>query len=214
LEIDPDSSPDEDTSTCFGSISCNNYNQCYFDGKRCASKPATPQCKKFAPIPIKRVTASTTHDPIPGFDFGVASLLDDDPKSSWQPKSTHRGGVGASLEFELESPTPVARMRIRNGFQYHDRKFGDLFTGNNRVELLAIWLGSPSALAEWRNEETRTDSSVWHVLALDHTRDRQQALDLPTNLVSVIHIEIAAIAHGTKWNDVAISDIRFERCAN
>lgn len=213
--------PDDPDTVCYGSTACNAYAACTWDGTVCASEAAPKQaCSRYETIPIKSIGATSTHDPIPGVDFGVASLTDDDPRTSWQPAPNYKGGRGARIEVVFEAPVAVARLRIRNGFQRKDAKWGDLFTGNNRVALLALWRGSKGELAivdgdaEVVGDGGEDLRTKWFVMALDHRRPKEQIIELHRDKLGEVTLELGAIAFGTTWNDLAISDLRFERCVD
>lgn len=203
----------EPSNICSGLTVCGDYGGCHWDGKRCASTPPLVKpCAIYAPIAVQVVSASSVHPAIEGFDFGPMSLVDDDPRTSWQPAARYGGGARVRLRFVFEAPVAVARMRIRNGFQFTDKRFGDLFIGNNRVEHLAIWRGPPASLPEGPWVDDAYTGLAWHAVALDYAKRGEQVVELHGDVMSEVNLEIVDIAHGTKWNDLAISDLRFERC--
>jgi|GEM_PF-2112078 len=200
---------------CQESHVCDDFGQCHFDGKGCGSKRPEQTCKTFAPVVVKAVTASSTHKPGAGYTFEAGALTDNDPKTSWQPHPEFDGGVGEWLRFELEGPTEIVRVHIRNGFQHKDAKFGDLFKANNRIELLALWRGKADEFSRWYDEDTReTVTPNWFATNIDYSKAKEQVIDLPYTTLSTIILQIGAVEHGRLWNDLAISDIRFERCAD
>ena len=145
-------------------------------------------------------TASSEHKATPPYRFGVAQLVDGDTATSWQPQSTPsvaggRGGAGETIILKLPHSVRLARLEIANGFQLRDR-LGDLWRMNNRVREVAIRAGGVTIVTPVADEAT---SAV--------------ALPLPPVDADTIELEILDVTKGTRWNDLAVSEVRVFGCA-
>lgn len=149
--------------------------------------PALPEV-----LPIKRIVASSTQGSFTGktglkYNFDPQNLADGDLKSSWQTK----GSGPAWLDIEFESPVQIVAFEIANGFQWNNAEYGDLFTQNARVKQLTIT--AENAPKQVFNIE---DSRGW------------QTFDLSLN-TSKLRITVSQSTAGSRWKDIALSEIRF-----
>lgn len=145
----------------------------------------------LAPIPVREAVASSVLPPWKGYRFSAAQLVDGDLTTSWQPLDKRRGGVGQWFELRLPAGALVAGLDLANGLQKRDA-LGDLFVLNNRVAHARIELSDG------------TD----HALALAADRRGFHEVRWSPRAVTWIRVHVEAIHRGTKWNDLAVSEVR------
>ena len=125
-----------------------------------------------------------------GYTFGPENLIDGSNRTCWQPVRTESGGVGQWFEVRLGGLMEVRRIRIANGFQTHDR-FGDEFQLNNRLQEVLM----------------RTSDGSTQVLTFGPEARGFQSFDVRVKRTSSLRFEVISIHPGTKWNDLAVSEI-------
>jgi hypothetical protein len=141
-----------------------------------------------APRPIVgTATASSEHDPWKDYTFAAANLVDDNPLTSWQPRSEERGTV----TLQLDGEHVVDALEVANGFQRTDA-LGDLFLLNRRVASALVQL----------------DGGAFTVMRFAADRRGYSRLELGGRKARTMTLQLLATHPGAKWQDPAISDIR------
>lgn len=182
-------------AACAGANACKVHGACRAFGGVCVSRADVPVTACHATSVTGIVaTASSEHKATPPYRFAVAQLVDGNVATSWQPQST-RGGVGEKIVLKLPHRVRLARLEIANGFQLRDR-LGDLWRMNNRVREVAVRAGGVTLVTPVADEAT---SAV--------------VLPLPPVDADTIELEILAATRGTRWADLAISELRVFGCA-
>ena len=133
------------------------------------------------------------------FDFNPKNVLDDNPETAWQPSGS---GVGEWIEFypvrvksEGIGAYSITSIKILNGYQYNDSKHGDLYYKNNRIaQMTIIWNYSEGKSG--RKAVTLKDVKGWQTI--------------PVNIPggARIRLQVDSIYKGSKWNDMAVSDVK------
>ncbi len=133
-------------------------------------------------------SASSTHKPGAGYTFVPSNLTDGDLATSWQTAKGAHGPHWVRLDFARA--ITITAVDIANGFQVQDR-FGDEFTLNSRIATgrLRFSDGSEQPIAFDSDAEGYT---------------RFPVADVTTNSVTIL---IDSEHLGTKWHDVAVSEV-------
>jgi hypothetical protein len=136
------------------------------------------------------VTASTTMKDWRQYNFIAPNLIDDNLWTSWQPTTKPSGGVNDWLKLTFSAPQTLSAFEISNGFRRID-DFGDLYVMNNRVKTATLEFSDgtslPIELKDRPNEET---------------------VVLPEpKTTSWVKLTVNSIYKGSKWNDLAISEL-------
>lgn len=135
------------------------------------------------------IAASSEHAPNPGYTFVATNLVDGALNTSWQPASSdHISPKWIRLDFDGE--VTVTSVAIANGFQAKDR-YGDEFLLNSRI-----------AMARLRFE----DSSEVPIRFADNARGYARFV-IPKKTTRSLELLVDGTYAGTKWNDLAISEI-------
>lgn len=144
----------------------------------------------FEPVVLRpvRVTASSSQPPSAGYTYETDNLLDGNLATSWQPAKTDHGPHWITLE--LADELTVTDVGIANGFQTRDR-FGDEFLLNRRIARARLRFDDASELAIHFD---RNDRAYVHTAVPDKT----------TRSITVLVDETYP---GSKWNDLAVSEI-------
>lgn len=143
---------------------------------------------RHLPVSVK---ASSVLPPWKGYRFNAEQLVDGDLTTSWQPLDKRRGGVDQWFELELGSVAPISELWIANGLQRTDR-LGDLFVMNNRVARARVTFSDGTEAMFWLPADTREYTKV-------------KFLAHPTRS---IRVTVEGIHRGSKWNDLAVSEVR------
>jgi hypothetical protein len=144
----------------------------------------------------------TIGKPIPNsgeFTFDAENMVDGNLTTSWQTSTPHDSGV----LVEFNNPVNLVKLRIANGFQFMNHpRFGNLLEKNSRVRGMALAM-----------EVKDSDGSISTVTKEIELRDRTEAgyddVALEQNNVLRIAFKPLSIYPGSKWADLAISEVIF-----
>jgi hypothetical protein len=137
------------------------------------------------------ITASSTLAPWKHYVFSVDGLLDDNLWSSWQPQRKRKGGVGEWVKLAFTSPQTVTGFEIYNGFRLID-ELGDLYAMNNRIKEAELQF---------------SDGTKMPITFEDKPVQATIALPTPKTGIRWITLTVKSIYKGSKWNDLAISEL-------
>lgn len=163
-----------------------------------AGKPTTPsrpaaqasRVPSAMPVTITTVTASSTHASGAGYTFTASNLTDGNLATSWQP---HDSGSPAWVRLTFASDITVTSIKIANGFQTNDN-LGDEFILNSRIAKARIKFSD--------------DTEIPIQFASDARGFVQ--FRVPSKLTRSVTLIVDAVHHGTRWNDLAVSEIEVE----
>jgi len=179
-------------ASCASSKACTDHKACTaFFGMCATSHPPEPQCRQLELTGLT-ASASSTHKPSAPYTFDASNLLDRDLRTSWQPASK-KGGVGETITLTLPRAAVVFALGVGNGFQRRDT-LGDLWSMNNRAARIAVTVGKETVVG------TLGDGLG--------TRE----LRLPAVSTTTVTLEILSIEKGSRWNDLALSELRLYVC--
>lgn len=125
-----------------------------------------------------------------GYSFRPELAFDGRLDTSWQPQ---RPGVGAWIRIEFRRQVVVEGLDVANGFQREDA-LGDLFVQNARVARAHVKLCG------------HEDEPI--ALAFDPDRRGFSRFTFPATTTDCLTLVVDEISPGTRWPDVAISEIR------
>ncbi len=141
-----------------------------------------------AAVRVSSASAASFEPAFKAYTFGADQAIDGDLGTSWQPK---KGGANPWLELRFDKPTAVSALEIGNGFQRED-DLGDLFPMNRRATAITVAAGGKT-----------------FKLTLDGNLRGYQLLVLPEAVTTeAVRITVTATAEGTRWKNVAISEVR------
>lgn len=151
-----------------------------------SSKPAPKDSTVVVAKPT-RVTASSSHKADPTYTFTPNNMTDGDLKSSWQPASAARP-TWVRLDFPRE--ITVTSIGIANGFQTTDQ-LGDEFMLNSRIA---------------KGRARFSDNSE---IKIEFEQDARGFVrfDVPQKGTRSVTIFVDDVFRGTKWNDLAVSEV-------
>lgn len=156
----------------------------------CSQARDSPPQPSAAEIPrvlrAARVFASSEHGPNPGYTFVASNLVDGDLGTSWQPATS----ALASVQLDYDTEVIVSEIAVANGFQARDR-YGDEFLLNRRVARGRLRFSDATEVPV----QFTADARGYTRFAIDHKRTRS------------IELLVDDTFAGTKWNDLAISEI-------
>ena len=160
----------------------------------CSSKDSKPAIEKqsepkASQLHVARVTASSAQGPSVGYTFVATNLLDGALETSWQPAKNDRGPHWVRLELDEEMT--VTSVAIANGFQTKDR-YGDEFLMNRRIASGRLRFGDGAEVP------IRFAADARGLVKFPIERKQTRSVEL---LVDETH-------DGTKWKDLAISEIQ------
>lgn len=139
-------------------------------------------------VRVASARASSFEPALQGYSFDAGQAIDGDLGTSWQPK---KAGGNPWLELVLDQATTVTALEIGNGFQRVDG-LGDLFPMNRRATAITVAAGGKT-----------------FKLTLNGDLRGHQLVVLPEPVkTDVIRITVTATAEGTRWKNVAISEVR------
>jgi tetratricopeptide (TPR) repeat protein len=124
------------------------------------------------------------------YTFTPDNLLDDNLWSSWQPLRKPAGGVGEWVQLDFAQPLELRGFEISNGFRLID-ELGDLYLMNNRVKDAVVEL-SDGTTQEFHFEDTSAQTTL--------------LLSAPKT-VSWAKFKVKSVYKGSRWNDLAISEL-------
>jgi hypothetical protein len=162
-------------------------------------EPKTPQPPLQAPnsrmpLPSKdtemllkaaEIAVSSTHPSAAGYTFEPSHLIDGNIETSWQPESRD-----AWVTVRFSNDVSVQAVSIANGFQTVDR-FGDEFLLNSRIASGRIRFSDDTEVPIRFKPEDRGFARF----------------ELGNKLTQSITIFVDQVHEGTRWKDVAISEI-------
>ncbi len=121
------------------------------------------------------------------YTFTPSNLLDRKLETSWQPKP----GGKPYVDIELASRSHIVALELANGFQWKNDEYGDLFDLNGRVTKLRV----------------EADGKTITTLNLSDTRGWQtHEIDFEAQNIRLTLVSTRA---GSKWKDIALSELRF-----
>jgi tetratricopeptide (TPR) repeat protein len=125
------------------------------------------------------------------YTFTPDNLLDDNLWSSWQPLRKPNGGVGQWVKLTFKSPQTVTGFEIYNGFRLID-ELGDLYAMNNRIK---------------EGELEFSDGTKMPITFEDKPVQTTIVLPAAKSGVQWVKLTVKSIYKGTKWNDLAMSEL-------
>lgn len=137
--------------------------------------------------------ASSTLPPDGPSVYTAANAIDGSLATSWQPSAKRTRGVGEFLNFTFSEPVLVAQIEVANGFQ-HSWGGQDLFSMNARLDETEIIIGRWSSRYRFAS-----DQRGYHLIQLE-----------PPILTRELRIVARSVHRGTRWPDLAISEVRFK----
>ena len=158
--------------------------------------PPRPSASASAAVPLAgsrlAVTASSVQVPDGGISYNPANLLDGRLETAWNSNGRKDGkGPGITLQFSFDTPVQLRSITVRNGYQKTTKQSGDLFTLNARVRGLTVV----------------TDAGTWPWQLTD-SKD-PQTLTADFGRVSSVRFEVISIYPGSKYLDLALSEVGF-----
>ena len=140
-------------------------------------------------LPIENVTVSSfISGEYLGYDFGPRNLFDEDLSSCWQ---VHEG-VGSSFRISFVGRVNLNAIEIANGFQHVDDDLGDLFMLNSRIASAELTFSDGS-----RVEAT-----------LDPSERGYGRVSFDARAVDWVEVETTRVQPGSRWSDLAVSEVR------
>lgn len=136
-----------------------------------------------------RVIASSEHAADQTYTFGAVNIVDGALDTSWQPAPSDRAGQ-KWVRLEFDADVLVTSVAIANGFQVKDR-YGDEFLLNRRLSTGRLRFGDGSEIV---------------IQFADNVRGYVR-FAVPRKTTRMIELRVDDTYPGTKWNDLAISEI-------
>lgn len=140
-------------------------------------------------LPVERASSSSSQGPSVGYTFVATNLVDGSLTTSWQPAKTAKGPHW--IRLELANEATITEVAIANGFQVVDR-IGDEFVLNRKIARAKLRFGEAGEIPIAFDAETR-----------DFVR-----FAVPRKRTRTIEILVEETHPGTKWNDLAVSEVR------
>ncbi len=137
------------------------------------------------------VTASSFYDK-GGERHPPEDAFDGLMKTAWN-EGAPGPGRGEWIEAHFNTPQHIRRIQISTGFDYVSPKYGDLFTVNPHLRAVRVLFDGGKAIRRAVPEQGRE-------ISLDR-------LDIVASSVRIIADQVW---EGTRWQDLAISEIRIE----
>jgi hypothetical protein len=133
-------------------------------------------------------TASSEASASGDLTYFASNTLDGSMLTAWNHDGTETNlGVGETLTFEFDDPVFVASIEIVNGYAKSD----DVFVGNGRVRDLTVL----------------TDAGSFGFVLDDHAE--WQVLEGDFGTTGSVVLRVDSIYPGDRWNDLAVTEIRF-----
>jgi len=123
--------------------------------------------------------------------YDATNLVDGRLDTSWQ-EAVDGNGVGEWLEFQFELPVDIASVDLATGFQSTHDKYGDLFPLNGRVTTLTVRVNGEAAGSLMLGDKPGL-----------------QRLPFVYEGVTSVRLQVAGVVAGSKWEDTALSEVRF-----
>ena len=124
------------------------------------------------------------------FSYVPDNLKDGDPSTSWQTRE-HWEKRPVILDLKFHKPIDIDSLRLWNGYQKTAPPWGDLYYKNQRIRRLKICVNDAARCIETE--------------VLDHTGP--QEIRIGENDVSKLTLHVLSWYSGSKWQDLAISEI-------
>ncbi|MBR30823.1 MAG: hypothetical protein CMN77_05885 [Spirochaetaceae bacterium] len=124
------------------------------------------------------------------FSYVPDNLKDGDPTTSWQTRG-HQKKRPVILDLKFRDSVNIESLRLWNGYQKSAAPWGDLYYKNQRIRRLKICVNDATRCIE-------TEIS-------DHTGP--QEIRISENHVTKLTLHILSWYTGSKWQDLAISEI-------
>ena len=157
--------------------------------KESKSTGEAPKESAPAKLRVARISASSAQGPSVGYTFVATNLLDGAIETSWQPAKNDRGPHWVRLELDEE--VTITSIAIANGFQIKDR-YGDEFLLNRRIASGRLRFGDGAEVP------VRFAADARGLVSFPIDRKRTRTVEL---FVDETH-------DGTKWKDLAVSEIQ------
>ncbi len=166
-----------------------------------ASKRSSMRAPSVSPRPLDvanvdqafrgpyKLEASSTMQTDKGYTYVVDNLFDHDVATSWQPRRSDRH---PQVLIKFPDQLTLTSIEISNGFQAYDAKDGDEFVLNSRI-----------AHARLRFADS---SEIQIQFDVD---ERMKKVDLGQKRTREVTLLVDDVHRGTKWRDLAISEISF-----
>ncbi|GAB4244994.1 MAG: hypothetical protein Kow00129_04780 [Thermoleophilia bacterium] len=137
-------------------------------------------------VQVADVRASSYLDPTEHNTYDPANMLDGELATAWN-EGAEGVGEGEWFRLSFESPVPVRRMEIANGYQ----KDSDRFLGNARIREMDIKLSDGTTIT-----------------AVLENEQGYQTVELPGRETEWLLITVTDAYGGDVWEDLAVSEIR------
>ncbi|MEQ8353227.1 MAG: hypothetical protein RH862_17255 [Leptospiraceae bacterium] len=124
------------------------------------------------------------------FSYVPDNLKDGDPTTSWQTRG-HWKKRPVMLDLKFRDSVDIESIRLWNGYQKSAAPWGDLYYKNQRIRRLKICVNAAARCIETQ--------------VLDHTGP--QEIQIRENDVTRLTLHILSWYTGSKWQDLAISEI-------
>lgn len=140
--------------------------------------------------------ASSTQNAEGGVRYDATNTLDGRPETAWNSDGRRDGkGPGMALTYTFDAPVDVQSVTVLNGYQKLTPRSGkpalDLYPINARVRTVRV--------------VTDGGSATWN---LKDVRD-PQTLPLRFGRTSTVRLEIIAVYPGSRYLDLALSEVSF-----
>ena len=154
-----------------------------------------PGCSWYCGGQMKKVTSESYLKNHGNFNYKPENIHDIDLFTVWIPDTTG-GAIGKKINFHFEPLSPrVSKIIVYNGYI----KNYELFKSNSRVKTFRLLVNNmPYALLELCD----TTSSQTFTIAPQQSKKK--------NIDLILTFEIIDIYKGTKYTDVAVSEINFD----
>lgn len=153
------------------------------------ASPGGAATERESQIMVSTVSVSSAQPPSAGYAFVGENLIDGAIGTSWQPAKTAKDPHW--IRLELADEATITEVAIENGFQVVDR-IGDEFVLNRKIARARLRFGEAGEIPIGFDAEAR-----------DFVR-----FTVPRKKTRTVEISVEDTHPGTKWNDLAVSEIR------
>jgi hypothetical protein len=142
------------------------------------------------------IRGSSTVADIEGYSFQPGLLKDGDLETCWQEGNKKSSGKGEWVTVFFDTVVDITEIRLANGCQQREGKYGDLFINNSRPSVLQI-----------SNEGASTQAvmKTWQISRVAGWQD----LKVDFKEVTQLTFKIQDVYKGSRWQDASISEISF-----
>lgn len=138
--------------------------------------------------------ASSVLEGVEGIDYGIENIKDFDLKTAWVPKSYH----GEFLSFQVDASRFKGNLEFFNGYC----KSEAIWEANSRIKLLRLFVnGQPIALINL--------ADTWQYQSLAIASIPYDFTQITEKLV--LKFEILEVYPGSRYRDVALSELTIDR---